>query len=381
MPRLPVQIILILAAVLLQTVQAAALPVPKPPAVGAKGYILEDYHSGRVLAEKNADERLEPASITKLMAAYVLFKEIKAGSIGLADQVTVSERAWRMPGSRMFIEVGKQVSVEDLLKGMIVQSGNDATVALAEYLAGTEETFADYMNRYARELGLTGSHFVNATGLPDPEHYTTARDIARLARALIAEFPEYYKWYSQKSFTYNGITQQNRNKLLWRDPSVDGIKTGHTESAGYCLVTSAQRNGMRLISVVLGTKSEEARAAASQALLNYGFRFYETHKLYDAGSKLADARVWKGERETFPVGLSETLYITIPRGRYRDLKASMKIPGRIIAPVEKGREYGSVQVRLEDELVAEKPLVALDSVAEGAIWQRLLDEARLYFED
>jgi len=342
MPRLPVQIILILAAVLLQTVQAAALPVPKPPAVGAKGYILEDYHSGRVLAEKNADERLEPASITKLMAAYVLFKEIKAGSIGLADQVTVSERAWRMPGSRMFIEVGKQVSVEDLLKGMI--------------------------------------------GLPDPEHYTTARyttarDIARLARALIAEFPEYYKWYSQKSFTYNGITQQNRNKLLWRDPSVDGIKTGHTESAGYCLVTSAQRNGMRLISVVLGTKSEEARAAASQALLNYGFRFYETHKLYDAGSKLADARVWKGERETFPVGLSETLYITIPRGRYRDLKASMKIPGRIIAPVEKGREYGSVQVRLEDELVAEKPLVALDSVAEGAIWQRLLDEARLYFED
>ncbi len=380
MPRLLIPLFLILAF-LMQAVQAAALPVPKPPAVGARGYILEDYHSGRVLAEKNADQRMEPASITKLMTAYVLFKEIKAGSIGLDDQVTVSERAWRMPGSRMFIEVGKQVSVEDLLQGMIVQSGNDATVALAEYLAGTEETFADYMNRYAQELGLKGSHFVNSTGLPDPEHYTTARDIARLARALIAEFPEYYKWYSQKSFTYNGITQQNRNKLLWRDPSVDGIKTGHTESAGYCLVTSAQRNGMRLISVVLGTRSEEARAAASQALLNYGFRFYETHKLYDAGSKLADARVWKGERETFPVGLAETLYVTIPRGRYRDLKASMKIPGRIIAPVEKGREYGSVQVRLEDELVAEKPLVALDSVAEGAIWQRLLDEARLYFED
>ncbi len=380
MPRLLIPVFLILAF-LLQAAQAAALPVPKPPAVGARGYILEDYHSGRVLAEKNADQRMEPASITKLMTAYVLFKEIKAGSIGLDDQVTVSERAWRMPGSRMFIEVGKQVSVEDLLQGMIVQSGNDATVALAEYLAGTEETFADYMNRYAQELGLTGSHFVNSTGLPDPEHYTTARDIARLARALIAEFPEYYKWYSQKSFTYNGITQQNRNKLLWRDPSVDGIKTGHTESAGYCLVTSAQRNGMRLISVVLGTRSEEARAAASQALLNYGFRFYETHKLYDAGSKLADARVWKGERETFPVGLAETLYVTIPRGRYRDLKASMKIPGRIIAPVEKGHEYGSVQVRLEDELVAEKPLVALDSVAEGAIWQRLLDEARLYFED
>lgn len=360
---------------------AAPLPVPSPPDVGARGYILEDFHSGRVLAEKAADERMEPASITKLMAAYVIFKELAAGSLSLDDEVTVSERAWRMPGSRMFIEVGKKVPVRDLLKGMIIQSGNDATVALAQHVAGSEATFAEYMNRYARELGLTGSHFVNATGLPDPNHYTTARDIAKLARALIREFPEYYAWYSEKSFTWNGITQQNRNRLLWRDPSVDGIKTGHTESAGYCLVTSAEREGMRLISVVLGTSSEEARANASQALLNYGFRFFETHKLYDAGTRLTEARVWKGEREQLPLGLAETLYITIPRGRYKDLDASMQLPSRLIAPVTEGTPYGSVQIRLDGELVAEAPLVALESIGEGSLWQRLRDEALLYVEN
>ncbi|WP_297527380.1 D-alanyl-D-alanine carboxypeptidase family protein [Thiohalobacter sp.] len=360
---------------------AAPLPVPRAPDVGARGYILEDFHSGRVLAEKAADERMEPASITKLMAAYVIFKELAAGSLNLDDEVTVSERAWRMPGSRMFIEVGKKVPVRDLLKGMIIQSGNDATVALAQHVAGSEATFAEYMNRYARELGLAGSHFTNATGLPDPNHYMTARDIAKLARALIREFPEYYAWYSEKSFTWNGITQQNRNRLLWRDPSVDGIKTGHTESAGYCLVTSAEREGMRLISVVLGTASEEARANASQALLNYGFRFFETHRLYDAGTRLTEARVWKGEREQLPLGLAETLYITIPRGRYKDLDATMQLPGRLVAPVTEGTPYGSVQIRLDGELVAEAPLVALESIGEGSLWQRLRDEALLYVED
>ncbi|WJW75927.1 D-alanyl-D-alanine carboxypeptidase family protein [Thiohalobacter sp. IOR34] len=360
---------------------AAPLPVPKPPAVGARSYLLQDHMSGRVLAEKAADQRMEPASITKMMSAYVIFKELKSGSIRLEDQVTVSEKAWRMPGSRMFIEVGKKVSVEDLIKGMIVQSGNDATVALAEHVAGSEDSFADYMNRYAEELGLTGSHFSNATGLPDPEHYTTARDIARIARALIHEFPEYYAWYSQKSFTFNGITQHNRNKLLWRDPTVDGIKTGHTDAAGYCLVTSALRDGMRLISVVLGTKSEEARADASQALLNYGFRFFETHKLYDAGTPLTQARVWKGAREQLPLGLAETLYVTIPRGRYQELQAGMRLPNTLIAPVSAGQPLGSVQIRLGDELVAEQPLVALESIPEGSFWQRALDEAMLYFEN
>ena len=264
----------------------AATPVPKAPAVGAKGYLLEDFHSGQSIAEKNADQPMEPASITKLMTAYVVFTEIRNGSLGLSDKVRISEKAWRTEGSRMFVEVNTQVSVAELLKGMIIQSGNDATVALAEQIAGTEDSFAALMNHHAKELGMTKSNFVNSTGLPHKDHYTTARDIARISRAMIEEFPEYYQWYSEREFTYNEITQYNRNKLLWRDESVDGLKTGHTESAGYCLVTSAERDGMRLISVVLGTKSEEARADATQSLLNYGFRFFETHKLYDADNKL-----------------------------------------------------------------------------------------------
>ncbi len=359
---------------------AAALPVPRAPDVGAKGYILVDYHSGRVLAEQNADAQMEPASITKLMTAYVVFKELKGGKLSLSDMVTVSERAWRMEGSRMFIEVGKTVSVEDLLQGMIVSSGNDATVALAEHIAGSEETFAAYMNRYATELGLTYTHFRNSTGMPHSEHVTTARDIAKLSLALINEFPEYYKWYSQKSFTYNEITQSNRNKLLWRDNSVDGLKTGHTESAGYCLVTSAEREGMRLISVVLGTKSEEARASASQALLNYGFRFFETHKLYDGGVKITDTRVWKGAQESVSLGTQQPLYITIPRGRYNDLQANMQIQKTLIAPVEAGQRYGSIQLSMDGELIGEPDLVALEPVPEGGIWERMRDEALLYFE-
>lgn len=392
MPRLPALLIITLTNLLFLPVshavdmpvpQAAAptvMPIPKPPSVPARGYVLEDFHSGQILGESNADERLEPASITKVMSSYVIFKELAADKIKLTDMVTISERAWRTEGSRMFVEVGKQVSVEELLIGVIVQSGNDATVALAEHIAGTEEAFAAYMNRYAAQLGMTGSNFMDASGLPHPDHYMTARDIATMARALITEFPEYYKWYSQKEFTFNGIVQHNRNKLLWRDASVDGIKTGHTQAAGYCLVSSAQRDGMRLIAVVLGADGEESRASASQALLNFGFRFYETHKLYDAGAKLVDARVWKGEQETVPLGLTAPLYVTIPRNQYSLLKANVQMPGQITAPVAAGASLGSVLVRLGDTTLLEPPLVTLQAVGEGSIMQRAVDSVKLYFE-
>ena len=364
----------------LAAAQAAPLPIPKPPSTGAKAFIIKDFNSGRIIAEQDSEAPVEPASITKLMTAYVVFKELLSGNIALSDLVTVSEKAWRTPGSRMFIEVGKQVSVEDLLKGMIIQSGNDATVALAEYIAGSEETFAALMNRHAEEIGLQGSHFTNSTGLPDPDHYMTARDIARITELLIADFSEYYQWYSQKEFTFNEITQYNRNKLLWRDDSVDGVKTGHTESAGYCLVTSAVKDNMRLITVVLGTKSENARADASQALLNFGFRFYETHKLYDAGASLTTTRIWKGSTDSVSLGLNGPLYVTIPRGQYKSLDASMTIDNQITAPVTRGQALGTVQVQLGDELIAEHELIALQGVDEGSLWQRIVDEALLYFE-
>jgi D-alanyl-D-alanine carboxypeptidase (penicillin-binding protein 5/6) len=362
------------------SLQAAALPIPKPPATGAKSFVIMDFDSGRMIAEETSDSAVEPASITKLMSTYIAFRELDSGNISLDDMVTISEKAWRTPGSRMFVEVGKQVSIKDLLMGIIVQSGNDATVALAEYIAGSEDTFAALMNRYAEELGLSGSHFMNSTGLPDPEHYMTARDIARLAAQVIARYPEYYKWYSLKEFTFNDITQYNRNKLLWRDDSVDGIKTGHTESAGYCLVTSAKKDDMRLITVVLGTNSENARVEASQALLNYGFRFFETHKLYAAGTQLTSSRVWKGTTDNTALGIDKDLYVTIPRGQYQSLDASMSIDNRIMAPVSAGQALGTVLVKLGDDIVAEQPLISLHSIEEGSFWQRIADEALLYFD-
>ena len=381
---MPYRLTRLLPAILLlfvaSALRAEPLPVPKPPSIGAKAFILEDFDSGRIIADKDPNKPVEPASITKLMSAYAVFKELHSGNIALGDMVTISEKAWRTPGSRMFVEVGKQVSVEDLIQGMIVQSGNDATVALAEYIAGSEDSFAALMNRHAEALGMKDTHFVNSTGLPDPQHYMTARDIALLAAAIIREFPEYYKWYSQKKFTFNDITQYNRNKLLWRDDSVDGMKTGHTDSAGYCLVTSAKKDNMRLISVVLGTDSEKARADASQALLNYGFRFYETHKLYDAGQQLATARVWEGDTDTVSLGLNSPLYATVPRGQYKALAASMTINNRIMAPVNKDETLGSVQVQLGDAVIAGKNLVALQGVGEGSFWQRIVDKALLYFE-
>jgi D-alanyl-D-alanine carboxypeptidase (penicillin-binding protein 5/6) len=339
-----------------------------------------DFNSGEVLVEHNVDERVEPASITKIMTAYVVYKALADGHIGIDDDVLISEKAWRMSGSRTFIEVNKHVKVNDLLMGMIVQSGNDASVALAEHVAGTEQAFANMMNAEAQAVGMRDSNYMNVTGLPDPEHYTTARDIALLARALIRDFPEEYARYSVEKFTYNGITQYNRNKLLWRDKSVDGLKTGYTESAGYCLVSSALRDGMRLISVVMGTDSPKSRVAHSQSLLNFGFRFYETHRLYAAGEALTEARIWKGEIENLPLGLVNYMYITIPRGRYDALKASMDLSIGIEAPVKMGDNFGEVKVVLEDQDLMHEPLVALKSIPEGGLWRQAMDSVLLWLE-
>ncbi len=339
-----------------------------------------DYHSGAVLAENGADKRLEPASLTKIMTAYVVFKELEEGNITLQDRVRVSKKAWKTPGSRMFIEVGKEVSVEDLIRGMIVVSGNDACVALAEHIAGSEAAFAALMNEHALRLEMENTHFTNSTGLPDPDHYTTPADILKVTRALIAEFPQYYPIYSEREFTYNGITQKNRNRLLWRDPSVDGVKTGHTQAAGYCLVASARREGMRLLSVVMGTRSEEARAEESQKLLNYGFRFYQTHRLFDAGEQVKSVRVWKGEVERLGLGLEETLHVTIPRGRYPDLKLRARVHPQITAPVRKGQALGRLLVELDGEVLADVPLVALRDVAEGGLIHNLVDGVLQIFE-
>lgn len=372
--------LLALVGTALPLAATAQLPVPSPPEVEAQSYLVIDFNSGREIASHEADAQMEPASLTKLMTAYVVFSEMRAGRLSLEDEALISETAWRTGGSRMFVDVNTRVSIEDLLKGMIIQSGNDASVALAEHVAGTEDAFAGLMNAHAARLGMSGSNFTNSTGWPDEQLYTTARDIAVLSRALIAEFPQYYHWYSEREFTWNNIRQANRNNLLWRDSTVDGLKTGHTESAGYCLVTSAQRNDMRLITVVLGTRSERSRADISQSLLNYGFRFFETHRLYAAGTELARARVWKGALEEVPVGIAEDLWITIPRGRYRDLDAALDMQSELLAPVDAGDELGRVRVALDGASIADLPLEALAPVAEGGIWRRVVDSVRLWFE-
>ena len=350
------------------------------PPIAAKAYILIDADSGHVLAEQNADNKVEPASLTKLMTGHVVFSELKAGRIKLTDTASVSEKAWRTPGSRTFLDVNSHVPIETLLLGMIVQSGNDATVTLAEHISGTEDAFAAAMTQHAQQLGMRNSSFKNSSGLPDPEHYSTARDLALLTRSIIHDFPEYYSWYSKKEFTYNNITQGNRNLLLYRDQSVDGVKTGHTESAGYCLIASAKRGDMRLISVVVGTKSESARAQESATLLNYGFRAFETHRLYEANAALAKTRIWKGESEELALGLPEALYITIPRGQYGNLKANMRLPTPIFAPATQGQTIGSVIISLSGEPYMERPLIALNAVAEGSLTQRTIDDIKLWFE-
>lgn len=359
---------------------AASLPVPAAPSVAANAWLMVDFNSGAVLAEHNADMEVEPASLTKIMTSYVVYKEIAAGNLALSDMVTVSEKAWRTGGSKMFIEVGKQVSVEDLLKGLIVQSGNDAAVALAEHVAGDEATFATLMNRHAERLGMTGTFYVNATGLPAKGHVVTARDMAILAAALIRDFPDHYYLHSVKEFTYNNIRQFNRNKLLWRDSSVDGIKTGHTEAAGYCLVASAKREDMRLISIVLGAKNDKSRADANQTLLNYGFRFYNTSRLYAAGDSLGDAKVWKGETEQLPVGVTKDLYVTVPRRQFKELKVNLELRDPIVAPIEEGQELGQVVVTLKGETIISSPVVALRTMPEAGLVGRTLDGLKMWFK-
>ena len=315
------------------------------PRAEAAPTLLFDAASGSVLYAEDADRLWYPASLTKIMTAYIVFRELRGGSVKLSDEALISEKAWKTPGSRMFIEVNKRVTVEDLLKGMVIQSGNDASVALAEHAAGSEEAFANLMNDHARRLGMNNTHFVNATGLPDPEHYTTPHDIVLVTEATIREFPELYKMYAVKEFTFNDIRQHNRNNLLWRDDSVDGVKTGHTEAAGYCLVASARRDDMRLVSVVMVTDSEKARISASSALLNYGFRFYETHRLYSAGDRLTRARVWMGDREEVSLGLAEDLNVTIPRRQYDKLEARTEIRSPLTAPLQQGQALGALAVQ------------------------------------
>ncbi len=369
-----------LLLLVVSAVNATPSTIPFTPKLAATGYVLMDYHSGQMIAQSKADQRLEPASLTKMMTAYVVSHELQSQHIALTDKVRVSEKAWRMPGSRMFIEVGSEVSVEKLLKGLIIQSGNDASVALAEHVAGSEESFVPLMNAHAKRLGLTGTRFANSTGLPHKGHYTTPHDMALLAAAIIRDFPDHYDWYSEKSYKYNNIAQNNRNLLLFRDDSVDGLKTGHTEAAGYCLVASALRKEMRLISVVMGTKSEKARAQESQKLLNYGFRFFETHRLYSAGEELKEMRIWKGELESLKLGLNEQLYVTVPRGQYKNLNASLNVDKTIVAPALRGQTFGRVQVRLDDEVLAERPLVALQNIQKGGLVQVLKDNVLMLFQ-
>ncbi len=357
-----------------------ALPAPAPPVIGAKSYLVIDARTGKELASLNPDAELAPASLTKLMTTYVVFDALKQGQIGLADETTISEKAWRTEGSRMFVEVDSRVAIKDLLLGMIVQSGNDASVALAEHIAGSESVFAELMNQRAAALGMHASHFQNATGLPAEGHVTTARDLTTLARALINEFPEHYAWHSIKEFTYNDIKQDNRNSLLWRDPSVDGLKTGHTEDAGYCLVASAERDGMRIISTVLGTASTKARTDGSQALINYGFRFFETRLLWKAGQEVTSARVWKSANEFSPLGVLEDLYVTLRRGAYDQLDSTLDIPAVIEAPIAAGQPVAELRVHLDDEQLLSVPLRALEDNPLGSVWQRIRDSVSLLFE-
>jgi len=356
---------------------AVVLPTPAPPDVNARNYLLVDVLTGKVLAKKNASDRIEPASLTKLMTVYVAAHELKDGNIHMDDVVTTSKKAWQMKGSKMFLNIGDKVTVEQLLHGIIIQSGNDASVALAEHISGTEDVFVALMNLRAQELGMKNTHYTDATGWPNPDHYTTAEDLFKLSKALITEFPDIYALFKIKEYTYGGITQHNRNNLLWRDESVDGVKTGHTESAGYCLISSAVRKGTRLISIVLGSSSKESRIDASQSLLNYGFRFFESHKLKEANKPLTEARVWMGIADTVKLGIEKDLNVVIPRRQYEDLKAKMDIESQIKAPISIGDTFGTLTVTLGDKEIASVPLVALESVEEAGLFKRLMDKAKL----
>ena len=372
-----------LALLLLIAARVAAqepVALPAPPKLNFKSHYLVEFTTERVLSSSGADEQLPPASLTKLMTAYVVFGALESGRIRLDDRAHVSEKAWRQGGTRMFIEVNSDVGIEDLLRGLLIQSGNDAAVALAEHVAGSVDAFVVEMNAAAQALGMQNSAFRNPHGLPARGHYTTAHDLAILAKSIIDEFPDFYSLYAEREFSYNGIAQHNRNALLWRDPSVDGMKTGYTDAAGYCLVTSAARDGMRLIAVVLGAPSARMRNDGAQKLLEYGFANFETHKLYSAGQELDSARVWGGELEYAGLGLTEDIYVTIPRGAYTKLAASMDVVAQLAAPLARGTAVGEVKVSFAGNELVKSPLVVLKSVMDGGVWARMRDELQLLWE-
>ena len=350
--------------------------VPKAPKLNLSSYILIEANTNTVIAEFNSDNQIAPASMTKVMSGYVIADQIANGSISLDDKVLISEKAWKTGGSKMFVEAGKRVSVKDLLSGIIIQSGNDATIAMAEYVAGSEEGFVDFMNAYASEMGLTNSLFQNSTGFSDPNHFTSAKDLAKLTQALINNFPDHYATYKEKEFTFSGIRQLNRNKLLWRDDSVDGVKTGHTDSAGFCLISSAQRNDMRLIAVVAGSESENERLTASQRLLEYGFRFYATQKLVSQEIKVTTAKVWGGKTNEVALGSAKDIYLTLPRSEFKNIKANYQFNNNLQAPIEIGQTIGSIEFTSNDRVVLSAPLVAIETVEAkgffGMLWSRLV---------
>ncbi len=365
---------------LLAAGQAMAQQLPIPPSLAAKSWLLLEMGSNQVLTTEKPDERLEPASLTKLMTAYLTFAAVRNKTIALAQPLPVSEKAWRTGGSKMFVRVDTQVPTEDLIKGMIVQSGNDACVTLAEAIAGSEENFAQMMNREAQRLGMKNSHFMNSTGLPDPQHYTTARDLSLLASALIRDFPEEYKkYYSMKEYTYNNITQPNRNRLLYIDPTVDGVKTGHTEAAGYCLISSALRDKRRLLSVVLGTVSDSARASESQKLLNWGYISYDAVSLFTKEQPVATLRVWKGTQNEVKAGFASDLSIAVPKGYAEKVSKDFIAEPRLIAPIEAGQKLGTLKVVIDGQAYGEYPVIALEKVELGNIFVRIFDTIRLWF--
>ncbi|MAZ45364.1 MAG: serine-type D-Ala-D-Ala carboxypeptidase [Gammaproteobacteria bacterium] len=357
-----------------------ASPMVPPPSISSSSYVLMDMDTGQVLADKNSKEPLAPASLTKIMTSYVIAVELEESRISLSDEVPVSVSAWRTPGSRMFIREGTKVRLEDLLRGIIVQSGNDASVALAEYIAGSEEAFADIMNAHASELGMENTVFENSTGLPGEQHVSSAYDLAILTRALIKRFPEIYSMYAERSFSYNNIEQPNRNRLLWRDRRVDGVKTGHTRDAGYCLAASATQDGMRLISVVMGAENDQDRMRESQQLLSYGFRYYKTHKLYDSNETIKSARLWYGTSEEVELGVLEDVFVTIPRGRYDQMDATVDLVSVIEAPVVRGQKFGELRVILDDEIIYSSDVRVLNSIDEAGFFGRLSDGVELLFE-
>lgn len=368
-------------SLLLMTGQASAQAVliPSPPQIAGSSWVLMDPLSGRVIMEHNSNERLPPASLTKMMTAYIVERELDEGRIAMSDMVPISVKAWRTEGSRTFVQEGTSVSVEDLLKGVIIQSGNDASVALAEFVAGSEGAFVDIMNQQAQLLGMKDTHFENATGLPSPDHFSTAYDLAVLAQHIIQDYPENYPLYAEKHFTYNNIRQPNRNSLLWRDDSVDGLKTGHTEEAGYCLVASAKRGETRLIATVMGTSSSESRAQEVQKMLNYGFRYFETERLFRAGQELMASRVWGGQADEVSVGMPEDIYVTIPRGSREQLESVVDLDSVIKAPIKVGDELGRVRVVLDGETLVDEPVLALIEVPEGGLFKRIWDAIKLFF--